>query len=113
MRSMATTGGRYRTRAMAGWIDPVDLVAWHPDVWSYGLHLAELTDARRALFIVARRQPDRGVAAAVGFAVLLDDVLGVREIIAQHQYRVPMTVEVRGRMTRIAECVANGTDSLD
>jgi hypothetical protein len=36
------------------WINPVDLVARHPDDWSYGIHLNEPADARRALFITAQ-----------------------------------------------------------
>jgi hypothetical protein len=60
-----------------------------------------LTDARQALFIVthvANRYHHPGPLASdrtarwrlsVGFNVKLDDVLGIREVIAQYPYRVP------------------------
>jgi hypothetical protein len=106
-------------------VDPVDLVAWHPDDWSYGVYLAELADARQALFIVthiANRYHHPGPLAgdrtarwrlSVGFTVLLDEVLGVREVMAQYPYRVPTAAEVRLRLTKLAERVASGKDKLD
>lgn len=112
-------------RWLGWWVDPVDLVAWHPDDWSYGVYLAELADARQALFIVthiANRYHHPGPLAgdrtarwrlSVGFTVLLDEVLGVREVMAQYPYRVPTAAEVRLRLTKLAERVASGKDKLD
>jgi hypothetical protein len=112
-------------RWLGWWVDPVDLVAWHPDDWAYGLYLAGLADARRALFMVthvASRYHHPGPLAgdrtarwrlSVGFTVLLDEVLGVREVIAQDPYRVPTAAEVGLRLDKIAQRVAVGKDKLD
>jgi hypothetical protein len=112
-------------RWLGWWVDPIDLVAWHPDDWAYPLHLADLVDARHALFIVthvANRYHHPGPLAgdrtarwrlSVGFTVLLDEVLGIRDVIAQHPYRVPTAAEVRVRLDKIADQVATGNDKLD
>lgn len=115
-----------RARWLGWWIDPVDLVAWHPDDPTYKVHLEEFIEPRHALRLVThvvqryhhpgplgRDGLDARHRLGVGFVVMLDDALQVRDRLSQQPYRAPIAAEVREQLRTIAARVAAGDDPYD